>query len=98
MVVDLGTLRPSELTRFLAGNDSAQVYGRRFVRADRVNLLLTVSGAVLAAVGIARSNRMNGLSAVGASLLVVSLPFQHSAESDLSRAVWWYNATLPDRE
>ena len=102
VVVELGTLRSSALTRYFAGNDSAQVHGRRFVRADRENQLLTFGGVVLGAVGLAQSNRVNGLSAVGASLLVVSLPFQHSAESALSRAVWWYNAklpaTAPDRE
>jgi hypothetical protein len=92
----LGPLRPAELAELFAGSDSASAYGRRYVRAERVNRLLTLSGAVLGAVGLAQTSRMNGLTITGVALFTGGIPYQAAAQRNLSRAVWWYNASLPN--
>lgn len=91
----LSTLRPAELAKLFAGNDSASVYALRFLRAERVNRVLTFGGIVLGAVGLAQPARLNGLTVVGAGMLATSVPYQIAAQRGLSRAVWWYNAALP---
>lgn len=93
-VMDLSGPRASELGPLFAGNDSASHYGNEYLRAARANRGLTLGGLVLGAIGLAQPDRMNGYTAAGASMLVVSLPFQFVEERALSRAVWWYNAAL----
>ncbi|MDQ2665373.1 MAG: hypothetical protein M3Z05_05125 [Gemmatimonadota bacterium] len=93
-VADLGGLRPPDVLTVFAGNDSASMYGRKYLNAARVNHALTLGGAVLAAVGLAQHERLNAYTAVGAGMLAVSIPFQVDEERTLSRAVWWYNSAL----
>ena len=71
-------------------------YATRFQRASRVNLLLTMGGAVLGFAGLVGPRPAYGLSAVGAGMVVASFPFQARADRSLNRAVWWYNAALPN--
>jgi len=84
----------SEFTRLFAGNDSAAFHAQTYVRAERVNRILTLGGIVAGAVGLASERRMNGLTLAGAGMLLASIPYQAAAERGLSRAVWWYNAAL----
>lgn len=93
-VADLGALRPADVLPLFAGNDSASMYGAQYLSAARVNHPLTFGGIVLAAVGLAQHERMNAFTAIGASMLAVSIPFQIAEERSLGRAVWWYNSAL----
>ncbi|MDQ2666278.1 MAG: hypothetical protein M3Z05_09730 [Gemmatimonadota bacterium] len=93
-VADLGGLRPPDVLTVFAGNDSASMYGKQYLSAARGNYTLTVAGSVLAAVGLAQHERLNAYTVIGATMLVVSIPFQINEQRTLSRAVWWYNSAL----
>ena len=59
-----------------------------------MNSAFTLAGIVLAVVGLAQDERMKVFTVIGASMLVVSIPFQIDEARTLSRAVWWYNSAL----
>ena len=95
VAAELGGLEPPAVRELFSQSDSAAAYAGRYARAERVNRLLTYGGIIVGAVGLAQSDRSNGLTFGGLGALLVSIPYQHTAERSLSRAVWWYNAALP---
>lgn len=95
VAVELGGLTPPSVDELFASSDSAATYAARYTHAERVNRLLTYGGIIAGAVGLSQADRSNGYTFGGLGALLASIPFQHSAERSLSRAVWWYNAALP---
>ena len=91
---DIGSMRAPDVLPLFAVNDSASKYSQQYVRAARVNHPLEFVGIVLGAIGLAQRERGNAYTLAGASLLAISIPFQITEERSLSRAVWWYNASL----
>lgn len=86
------------VSELLASSDSAAHYARSYVRDTRVATGLTIVAAAAAFYAYAKRDDENvSIPAVGVSLgfTVVSLPFLLSANRNLSRAVWWYNASVP---
>jgi hypothetical protein len=85
-------------------SDSSGIYARRYLHNARWNAALGVIGGVALGTAIMMLNkegpndfddRIWVLYGVGAAGLWGSLPFSLKAQRSLSRAVWWYNATLP---
>jgi len=100
-VTMLGFFWARPLPPVFAVHDSAARYAARAVRMRRAGSVLTDGGALLLAVGAVKAvsggrvNRLDRLLlSTGATALAVSVPFQFAADGHLSRAVWWYNATL----
>ena len=100
-VATLGFFRARPLPPLFAAHDSAARYAARAVRVRRLGSALTDGGALLLAVGGVRAlaaGRLDGGGRIavgaGAAALAVSVPLQFAADGHLSRAVWWYNATL----
>jgi hypothetical protein len=100
--VRLGTWG-SGVARLAGRSDSATVYAARYVRATRQSSVLGVLGTIGYATVLVRTHvwrdRINNGDAIiavaGGGLLLATVPFGVRAQRNLSRAVWWYNATLP---
>ncbi|MGH7663782.1 MAG: hypothetical protein ACRENI_05745 [Gemmatimonadaceae bacterium] len=92
----LGWLGGHELERVLARSDSATAYVEPYVRSERASRLLNIAGAVAFGVGVAESGSLDGLALGGVALTLIAIPFELKAQRQLSRAVWWYNSTLPN--
>ncbi|WP_025413911.1 hypothetical protein [Gemmatirosa kalamazoonensis] len=100
-VATLGFFRARPLPPLFAAHDSAAHYAARAVRVRRQASALTDGGALLLAVGGVRALAAGRLDrggsivlGAGAAAFAVSVPLQFAADGHLSRAVWWYNATL----
>lgn len=86
----------------LAGPELAATHARRYVTSIRTANTLGLLSAVAFVVVASRTNwfRHNGdatdraIGIGGTALALVSIPFRVSAEQNLSRAVWFYNAAL----
>ena len=104
-VANLGFFIPRSVTGALragaegAAADYATACAERALRLRRAGATLTDIGAVAAGVVVASAASRGRatatekvVGAVGATLLVVSVPLQFAADGALSRAVWWHNA------
>jgi len=82
-------------------SDSAATYGARYVRAFRQNAVVSGLAVIITTTAVLRSQRGRDdtanaiLVATGAGLVLVSIPLQIRTDRHLSRAIWWYNSTLP---
>jgi hypothetical protein len=90
------------LPEIVATSDSAHTYARSFVSNGRKSEVLGLLAAVGYAVWASGSRNFNeptdaavigAISALGFG--VAAIPFSIRRERSLSRAVWWYNSTLP---
>jgi hypothetical protein len=88
----------------LGGPDSAAVHAQSYVRNVKWSVPLAIAGAVALSVsssstsGFKSGRTSNGdvVSAIaGAVALAISVPFELRARRELSRAIWWYNASMP---
>ena len=84
-------------------SDSATAYARQFVSANKTSSVLSlIAVAALVTVQV-RTDRFTSsadaadvaITIVGASAALASIPFVFRSQRALSRAVWWYNASLP---
>jgi len=82
-------------------SDSAATYGARYVRAFRQTAVMSGLAVIVSTVAVVRSQRGRDdtanaiLVATGAGFVLVSIPLQIRSDKHLSRAIWWYNSTLP---
>jgi hypothetical protein len=85
--------------------DSSGIYARRHADNVRWTAVLGVIGgvALATAVNLANAERPEDFDqrawvvlGIGTAALWGSVPFSLRAQRSLSRAVWWYNSTLPN--
>jgi len=82
-------------------SDSAAAYGARYVRAFRQTGVVSGLAVIITTIAVVRSQRGRDdtanaiLAATGAGLVLISIPLQIRTDKHLSRAIWWYNSTLP---
>jgi hypothetical protein len=101
-VGSLAFLWPRDVSIAFANDAEARSYAARATRRRRIAAVMTDAGLALAVGGAAGmlhdGGRIRGGSSVaaisGLVLLGASVPIHFSADADLSRAVWRYNATL----
>lgn len=87
----------------LTGPDSAAAHGRSYVQAARNASILGIAAVALYAIVAVRTDHFQGSSddtdlALGlgsVGLFVATVPFALKSQKELSRSIWWYNASLP---
>jgi hypothetical protein len=88
----------------LAGPDSAAAYARVYVTNVRRSAALGLIGGIAYVVASVTSNGFRdtddtsvAIALTGAGFAIASIPFTIRAQRSLSRAVWFYNASLAAR-
>lgn len=97
-VTGLGFFWTGDISRAVAGNDSAVAYAVRAVQVRRAAAALTDVGALALGYVAARRLRNGALAGMdrsvaieGGAALAISVPLQFMADGLLSRSVWWFN-------
>jgi len=90
------------LEAMLVGSDSATSYLRKYARANKRSTVLGLLGVGAYAFGFFHSDHYRHTSTgdaiavvAGAVLVTASIPSGFAAQRHLSRAIWWYNESLP---
>jgi hypothetical protein len=97
-VASLAFLWPRDVSRTFVSDSVAHAFSKRAVRSRRLAAVMTDVGVFALTAGALRSRGHAASAAgtaflsIGGALVVASVPIHFSADAELSRAVWRYNA------